>query len=196
MKISYLSNDEYIVNGIYVQNLPNCRFCVFDFEGTGINFRTEYITQIGAVIIENNNILTSKSFNSLVNSPKQIPPAVEELTGISNQDMFCAPPFPEVYEQFVEFIGSTVLVTQAGYEYDVPLLEKHCSLHNLPMIDNSIIDTKALFTNIHPDIAEVISTDFLIKYYNIDTSDLKRHDALDDCILVGRIFINIMKEYK
>lgn len=196
MKISYTSKDEYVVEGINIPNLNSCGFCVFDFEGTGINFKTEYITQIGALIFEKNNTsVTRNKFNSLVKSPKQIPPAVVELTGISNQDLLHAPSFPEVYRQFIEFIGDRVLVTQAGYEYDVPLLEKHCTLHNVPMVNNFIIDTKVLFTNLHQETEEVVSTDFLTKYYNIDTSDLKRHDALDDCLLIERIFIRIMQEY-
>ncbi|MBD0384871.1 3'-5' exonuclease [Paenibacillus sedimenti] len=193
MKISYLSKDKYEVEGIYIPNLLSNKYCVFDFEGTGINFRTEFITQIGAVIIEDN---LNKSFNSLVKSPKPIPLAVEQLTGISNHDMMHAPSFPEAYSQFIEFIGDCVLVTQAGYEYDVPLLEKLCQIHNLPFIQNGIIDTKALFTNIHQEITEVVSTDFLIKYYNIDTSNLKRHDALDDCKIIGKIFARIIKEYE
>jgi DNA polymerase III alpha subunit (gram-positive type) len=196
MQISYLSKDEYRVSGIQVKNLLENTFCVFDFEGTGIHFETECITQIGAVIVQNGSIHASGSFNSLVHSPKPIPPAIEELTGIKNQDMLNAPAFPEVYEKFIQFTRDTVLVTQAGYEYDVPLLEKYCRLHQLPMLQNPILDTKALFTYLHPDIQDVISTDFLIQYYGIDAVDIRRHDALGDCTIIGKIFINILEEYK
>lgn len=193
MKITLLSHEEYAVEDICITNLLGNRYCIFDFEGTGIIHQTEFITQIGALIVENN---MNRSFNSLVKSPKPIPPAVEELTGISNDEMVHAPLFSEAYHRFIEFIGDRILVTQAGYEYDVPLLEKHCQLYRLPFIHNQIIDIKALFTNIHPEIDDVVSTDFLIQYYSLDTSDLKRHDALDDCMLIGQIFEKVMREYE
>lgn len=196
MQISYLSKDEYRVSGVQLKNLHNHKFCVFDFEGTGIHFETECITQIGAVLVENGSIHTTGAFNSLVQSPKPIPPAIEELTGITNQDMLNAPTFPEVYEKFAQFTKDAVLVTQAGYEYDVPLLEKYCREHQLHMLHNPILDTKALFTYLHPKIQDVISTDFLIRYYAIDIGDVKRHDALGDCVIIGKIFIEIMKEYE
>ncbi|TMV50323.1 3'-5' exonuclease [Paenibacillus mesophilus] len=196
MQISYLSKDEYRVSDVQLSNLHDHKFCVFDFEGTGIHFETECITQIGAVLVEDSSIHTTCAFNSLVRSPKPIPPAIEELTGITNQDMWNTPTFPEVYENFILFTRDTVLVTQAGYEYDVPLLEKYCREHQLPMLPNPILDTKALFTYLHPDIPDVISTDFLIRYYAIDIGDVKRHDALGDCTIIGKIFIEIMEEYK
>jgi len=176
--------------------LHDRRFCVFDLEGTGIHFMTECITQIGAVRIKEGDIRPDESFNSLVKSPKPIPPAIERLTGISNEAIASAPSFPEAYERFAEFAADAVLVTQAGYEYDVPLLQHHCKQHRLPMLANPIFDTKALFTLIHPEVCEVVSTDFLIRYYGIDTNGLKRHDALDDCILIGNIFLKILQEYR
>jgi DNA polymerase-3 subunit epsilon len=193
MRISF-QDDDYTLEDINI-NLQNNRFCIFDFEGTGINHQTECITQIGAIVLENSSD-NIRSFCSFVKSPKMIPPEVEELTGISNVDMINAPIFSEVYKQFLDFIKGKILVTQAGYEYDVPLLERYCKEHNLDMFGNQVIDTKALFTNIHSEINEVISTDFLIDYYGIETGDLMRHNALDDCKLIGRIFQKIMDEYR
>jgi DNA polymerase III subunit epsilon len=69
-------------------------------------------------------------------------------------------------------------VTQAGYEFDLPLLPNECKRFNLPIMNICCLDTKALFTYLHPDIDCIISTDYLIKYYKIDDRDLKRHDAL------------------
>jgi DNA polymerase III subunit epsilon len=62
------------------------------------------------------------------------------------------------------------------------------------MILNPCLDTKALFSYLHPEIKDIIWTDYLIKYYNIYDKDLKRHDALGDSILIGRIFLRIVEE--
>lgn len=64
------------------------------------------------------------------------------------------------------------------------------------MIQNSCLDTKALFSYLHPEIREIVWTDYLIKYYNIYYKDLRRHDALGDSILIGRIFLRILEEFK
>ncbi|QYR22323.1 hypothetical protein KZ483_04850 [Paenibacillus sp. sptzw28] len=69
-------------------------------------------------------------------------------------------------------------------------------MSNLALFENSVIDTKALFTKIRPELFEVFSTDFLVKYYKIKANDIKRHDALGDCVLISRILDQILTEYK
>jgi DNA polymerase-3 subunit epsilon/DNA polymerase-3 subunit alpha (Gram-positive type) len=88
------------------------------------------------------------------------------------------------------------MVTQAGYEYDLPMIRRHCRMSSLSFFENRIIDTKALFANLHPELFEVFSTDYLVRYYQIETNDIKRHDALGDCALISRILDHILMEYK
>lgn len=127
---------------------------------------------------------------------KPIPEAVERFTGIYNLYVEHAPRFNEVYSGFIDFIKDSVLVTQAGYEFDLPLLRNECKRLTFPMMNICCLDTKALFTYLHPVIDCIISTDYLIKYYKIDDRDLKRHDALGDSILIGRIFLSILGEFQ
>lgn len=87
-----------------------------------------------------------------------------------------------------------VLITHAGYEFDLPLLRNECNRNNLTMIQNPCLDTKALFSYLHPEVQEIVWTDYLIRYYNIYDKDLRRHDALGDSILIGRIFLRILEE--
>jgi DNA polymerase-3 subunit epsilon len=96
----------------------------------------------------------------------------------------------------VEFTKDTILVTHAGYEFDMPLLRNECERNNLKFLNNVVLDTKALFTLLHPEVSEIIWTDYLIKYYEINDQDLKRHDALGDSILIGRIFRRLLQEFR
>ncbi|MDF2659012.1 MAG: polymerase epsilon subunit-like 3-5 exonuclease [Paenibacillus sp.] len=196
MNVTFLSSDLYRVDGLRISGLKDRTYCVFDLEGTGIDYTKEYITQIGAIRIERGTIPEGGRFSSLVRSPKPIPPAIERLTGITNADMARAPGFPEVYADFVRFAEDAVLVTQAGYEYDMNLLQKQCGMSGLSMAGNPVIDTKAMFTHIHPEIDAVVSTDFLLNYYRIDADDVPRHDALGDSVLIGRILLRILDEYR
>ncbi|MBD3922944.1 3'-5' exonuclease [Paenibacillus sp. PR3] len=196
MEIKTISDTEYVVSGVSITNISEQRFCVFDFEATGINHETEHITQIGAVIIENGVILENKTFNSYIKSPKPIPEAVERYTGIYNSFLEDAPNLKDKYNDFLEFAKDCILITHAGYEFDLPLLSNECRRYNLPMLTNPCLDTKALFSYLHPEIKGIIWTDYLIKYYNINDKDLRRHDALGDSILIGRIFLRILEEFQ
>ncbi|EPY09282.1 DNA polymerase III subunit alpha [Paenibacillus alvei TS-15] len=196
MNVSNISNEEYELSGLTIKDLLNQQYCVFDFEGTGIDHHLDHITQIGALKLDASGIQDEDPFVTLVRSPKPIPEHIAELTGITNEAIYEALDFAQVYEAFTEFIGERILVTQAGYEYDIPLLRKECEQARLPMINNLVVDMKAMFTNIHPELADIPSTDFLIQYYQVDGSDLARHDAVGDSILISRLFAKILEEYK
>lgn len=196
VEIRFLSDLEYAVSGLAVKDILKQRYCVFDLEATGINHETEHITQIGAVIIENGTVQESQTFNSYVQPLKPIPEAVERFTGIYNINVERAPRFNEVYSGFIDFIKDSVLVTHAGYEFDLPLLRNENKRFGLPMVNNVCLDTKALFTYLHPEIDGILSTDYLIKHYKIDDRDLKRHDALGDSILIGRLFLSVLEEFQ
>jgi len=191
--ISLISDAVYEVEGIQISNLHNRTYCIFDLEGTGIFPESEYITQFGAVLYENGKI--AGTFRSPVKSPKRIPDTVEALTGVTNEIMAGAATFPEAYKQFLDFCGDAVLVAQAGYEYDLPMIRRHCRDHGLTFFTNPVIDTKALFAHIHRELYDVFSSDYLIRYYHIDDSDIKRHDALEDCVLISRFLHSILAEY-
>ncbi|SEA35214.1 PolC-type DNA polymerase III [Paenibacillus sp. 276b] len=194
MKITFMP-DKYTVEELKVPHLQDRMYCIFDLEGTGINPGEESVTQFGAMNYKKGESLDS-SFSSLVRASKPIPEAVAKLTGISNEEMIQAPSFAEAYQAFLEFIGDKVLVTQAGYEYDLPILKRHCDMNGLMMFSNPVLDTKAMFTYIHPEISEVISTDFLIRYYELNTDGIHRHDALADCSVIARIFEHVLNEYQ
>ena len=196
MKIDFISDTEYLVSGVHIKDFANERFCIFDFEATGINHEVDNITQIGAVFFEGNSILTDKTFNTYIKPLKPIPEAVERYTGIYNSEIQGAPTIKEIYHEFVEFTKDTILVTHAGYEFDLPLLRRECKRNKLIMINNRVIDTKALFSFLYPDVKEIIWRDYLINFYQIDDKDLKRHDALGDSILIGRIFQRLLREFK
>ncbi|MGF9695772.1 3'-5' exonuclease [Paenibacillus sp. MABNR03] len=186
--------DRYVVDDLYVPELHERLYCIFDLEGTGIHPEQESITQFGAMDYKRGQTRNS-TFSSFSRASKPIPNAVAKLTGISNEDMITAPAFTEAFHAFSSFVGDKILVTHAGYEYDLPILKRHCEQLGVSMFTNKVLDTKAMFTYIHPEVREVISTDFLIQYYNINTVGIRRHDALADCGIIARILGQLLQEY-
>jgi DNA polymerase III epsilon subunit-like protein len=105
-----------------------------------------------------------------------------------------APDFVSVCEGFRDFCGDAVLVTQCGYEFDFPLLDRECERVGMLPMPNVRLDTKAIFAVLHPDRSETFSTDFLCDYYGINRSVFKRHDALGDARLIAQIFRDELAE--
>lgn len=193
MKITHLSDAEYRVSDVRVDNLFEQRYCVFDFEATGPNPESDYITQIGAVVVDA-ACRTYRQYSTLVRPPKPIPEKIEKLTGIRNLDVRDAPCFAEVFDDFMKMAEGSVLVTQAGYEYDYWLMAEECRRNDIPLPELAMIDTKALFTFLYPEVSEVVSTDFLIRRFGVDDRDIQRHNALGDSLLIARLFGKLLEE--
>jgi DNA polymerase III, epsilon subunit and related 3''-5'' exonucleases len=191
MRIEHVSDTEYEISDLFVERLHERRFCIFDLEATGPDPEQDRVTQIGAVRVSGGGIEPSP-FVTLVRPPIPIPAPIERLTGIRNEDAAGAPLFPEAYRAFTAYAADRVLVTQAGYEYDGPLLERECGRHGLDPPGNLLLDTKVLFAHAFPEIDEIPSTDFLIRFFGIDDGDLRRHDALGDAHLIARILIRLL----
>ncbi len=193
MRIKNLSDSEYVITDFILQEIDKRRFCVFDCEATGPDEMNDQIIQIGAVILgENGSVI--EQYMTLVRPAKPIPEFIESLTGISNSDVEKAHAFSSIIDEFYAFIKGCVLVTQAGYEYDLPLLREECKRNNKTLDLPIALDTKALFTYLHPEITDIVSTNFLIRYYKIDDTDFQRHDALGDSILISKIFNKMIGE--
>lgn len=196
MRIEHISDAEYEISGLVVERLHERRFCVFDLEATGPDQNRDHITQIGAVNVSGSGKIDTQPFVALVRPPVPIPEPIERLTGIRNEDVADAPLFPEAYRSFRAYAADRVLVTQAGCEYDSPLLARECGRHGLDPPGNALLDTKVLFTYAFPEIDEIPSTDFLIRFFGIEAGDLPRHDALGDALLIGRILSRLLAAYR
>lgn len=194
MRLKMLSEQAYEVSGLSIRNIQTQKFCVFDLEATGIQIDTERIIQIGAVHMDSSGVNSEETFMTYIKPNKPIPKEIETLTGIYNADVENAPKLEEAYGSFLDFADDCILVTHAGYEFDLPLLHRECDRQNLAVPTSPCIDTKALFTYLHPEIDAIISTDFLLQYYELDSKRKQRHDALGDSLLIGEIFLNMLKE--
>lgn len=183
-----------MVTDIHVPNVCGTKYCVFDFEATGIDHESEYITQIGAVIVDNMQIMQRNTFDCLVRPPKKIPSKIEAYTSITNNMVMSAPDFSEVFWSFREFVGDAVMVAQCGFEFDYALLDNECMRNNCPRMVNQRLDTKVMYAAIHGDEDATFSTDYLIQKYAVKKEDLRRHSAIGDSIAVARILCEILKE--
>ena len=99
------------------ETTPLCdtTFVVIDLETTGMTPGIDAITEIGAVRVTGGVI--EKEFATLVNPEQPISPFIEDLTGITNQQVRDAPTIDVVFPSLLEFIsGSTLVAHNASFD--------------------------------------------------------------------------------
>lgn len=81
---------------------------VLDLETTGLNPRTDKIIEIGALLVEDGEILDT--FSTFVNPGRKLLPQTTEITGITDEMLEHAPVFADIAEKLLAFLGEYVLL--------------------------------------------------------------------------------------
>lgn len=122
----------------YNKKIMGRKIVVFDLETTGLNVESDQITEIGAVKIDNGNII--ERFSTFVKPTKRIPYDVTKLTGITNEMVENAPPVEFVIRDFFNFAEGCVLCGHNIINFDLPIIKREAMAIGLSF-DNEIIDT-------------------------------------------------------
>jgi len=163
---------------------------VLDIETTGLSFRTEKITELGAVIYKNGEVVDS--FECFVNPEKPIPAEVVEVTHITDEMVKNAETIEKVLPKFLEFIGNRVIVAHNA-DFDVGFIKYNAEKIDIKL-ENTYIDTLRLAKDLFPDYKKyklgIIAEKLGIK---VDVA----HRALDDVITLVKVFkvmLDMLKE--
>ncbi len=93
--------------GTNLYSLPTS-FVAVDTETTGLDFDLCNIIEIGAVKVNDGQIIDS--FKSLVKVDEKLPPFIVHLTGITDEMLADAPSLKEVMTDFDAFVGDSILL--------------------------------------------------------------------------------------
>ncbi|HEY5918594.1 MAG TPA: 3'-5' exonuclease [Chryseolinea sp.] len=124
-------------------NYPN-KYVVFDFETTGFDPKECKILEIGAIKVVPG--VPDTEFTAILNWGVEIPEKITEITGIT-QEMADAGSNPEeVKKNFLDFIGSDILVGHNIYNFDLKFLKNFVDAthYNHDELMLSFIDTAVL----------------------------------------------------
>lgn len=164
-------------------------FICFDIETTGLSPLSDKITEIGAVKIENGEVVDT--FSTFANPEMPIPAKIVALTGITDDMVKDAPSQDEAVSAFLEFAGDNVLVAHNA-PFDTSFIRKACE--NMGVDYNyTSIDTVAISRAILPDIKNV-KLDTVATYLKL--GKFNHHRACDDAEILSRIFINLCQRLK
>ncbi len=138
-KLSAMEQDTMFEHkDLYNAKIMGRTIVVFDIETTGLNFEEDQIIELGAVKIENGNII--EKFSTFVKPTKRISFDITHLTGITNEMVEDAPPVEYVIKDFYEFTRGCVLCGHNVIGFDIKFIKREGE--NLGLnFDNELIDT-------------------------------------------------------
>ena len=164
---------------------------VLDTETTGISVRDGHrIVEIGCIELEN-LVSTKKTFHCYLNPETKVSEKALEVHGYTDEFLSKQVKFIDVVDKFLDFIDGKRLVIHNA-EFDLSHLNNELNLLGKSKIKNEVIDTLALARDKFP--GSPISLDALCKRYNIDNTKRTKHNALIDCDLLAKVYINLLDQ--
>ncbi len=186
----HLNDDtlELIENNSDKRNFSETEFVVFDLETTGAKTPPCRVTEIGAYRVKNGKIIGE--FQTLVNPEISIPFFISQLTGITDSMVRNAPRFCDVAEEFLDFIGDSVLVAHNA-QFDMRFLNHEIGrIHEDYRVANPHLCTVRISRKLLPHI-ENHRLNTLADYYRVAL--VNHHRASDDAYATAQIFVNLLE---
>ena len=181
-------DDMLTVNGDTALPL-DCDFVAFDIETTGLDGEKDHITEIGAVLFSGGRV--QKSYQTFVNPGVPIPPEIVTLTGITDRDVYDAPPEAKAVGEFLAFVGDRPLVAHNA-QFDVGFIARVAAGAGLPF-DPVYVDTLPLAQSLLPELKRH-KLDAVSRA--LDLPDFRHHRASDDAAVAGHIFVELQQRLR
>ena len=166
----------------------NGEFCVFDTETTGLDPGVEYLTEIGAVIVRNGEVV--EEFDTFVKPGKAITSKITELTGITNEMVADAPGEAEALKAFLDFVDGRILVGHNAHSFDIRFLRaaaKRSGIEFEPTYIDTLTMAQAMYPGLHNYKQGTINKHLELPAY-------EAHRACEDSAALGRIFCVMLKD--
>lgn len=178
-----------VIDGYQDQDFDS-EYVVFDVETTGFNCKRDRIIEISAVKVVNGQ--KGEIFHSFLNPNCDIPEVIQNLTGISNEDVATAPSFGEIYKDFQSFVGERTLVAHNA-SFDMRFLRAESDRIGMPC-EYASLDTVAMCRLLVPEMGRH-SLDHACRYFHIEPANY--HNALNDSTATADLLLclfDLMKE--
>ncbi|WP_373476614.1 DNA polymerase III subunit epsilon [Sphingorhabdus sp.] len=165
------------------------REIIFDTETTGFDPLTgDRIVEIGCIEMVG-RVMTGVTYHAYFNPQRPMPPAAEQVHGLSDRFLSDKPLFAHKAEELLAFLGDSPLVAHNA-SFDFGFLNTELQLCGQATVDmGRMVDTVALARVKHPGAK--LSLDALCTRYGIDRSHRVKHGALLDAELLAHLYIEL-----
>lgn len=183
------------------------RLIILDTETTGLNPRDGHrIVEIGCVEMINRQ-LTGRNYHVYIKpldqrgQVLQMDQEVINIHGLTNAFLDDKPTFPEVVDDFIDFIRGAELVIHNA-KFDVGFMNHEFSLFNftknasnkVPMTEDICTVTDTLKTS-KDEFGSPKTLDYLARFYKVDKLvDRTYHGALIDAQLLAFVYIEMTRK--
>ena len=167
------------------------REIALDTETTGLDPKDGHrLVEIGAIELINHIPSARDPFHIYINPQRSMPEDAYAVHGISEAFLQDKPPFSEVAQSFLDFVGDSPLVIHNA-AFDMKFINYELSLVGRDEIPVSrAIDTVTMARKKFP--GSPVNLDALCKRFNIDNSNRTLHGALIDADLLAGVYIELL----
>ena len=174
------------------------RLVVFDTETTGLLFSRDEIIEFAAAVVENRNGFPTvvEEYDELIAlSPGGfVPPKIEQLTGISTQDLReKGLPKTRVAQDIARMIKGNTLLLAYNAHFDLSFLYYFLLRHGDPMIlkGKDKLDLLTVYKDRRPYPHKLCNA---IEAYGLEGRVVNSHRAVDDCVATVAVMEEMEKE--
>lgn len=160
-----------------------------DTETTGLEHRLGHrVIEIGCVEMINRR-LTNRHFHRYLNPDRDIDAGALAVHGISLEFLQDKPRFPEIADEFLDFVrGAELIIHNAPF--DIGFLNAELALLDMAPVEtvcHGIIDSLRLAKELHPGKKNNLNV--LCDRYGIDNSKRTLHGALLDAEILAEVYV-------
>jgi DNA polymerase-3 subunit epsilon len=165
------------------------RSVLFDAETTGLDpLAGHRIIEVAALELVN-DLPTGRHFHALIHPERDVPEDAVRIHGITLAHLAGRPRFAELAEEVLGFLGEGMLVAHNA-PFDFAFLNAELALLGLPaLVPARMVDTLALARTRFPGLPN--SLDALCRRFGIDLSERTTHNALLDCRLLAKVYVEL-----
>ncbi|WP_088815109.1 MULTISPECIES: ATP-dependent DNA helicase DinG [Listeria] len=165
------------------------KYVVVDLETTGNQAsRDDRIIQFAATLVEGKQIV--ETFSTYINPLKPVPPFIQELTGITPDDLSDAPLFEDVADTILALLDDTIFVAH-NVNFDWTFLQKEMRRAGRPLSKMKLLDTVEMARILYPSVDSYKLQDLADEFGFIHENP---HKADSDALVTAELFLQCVEK--
>ena len=175
--------------------IDRVRFVALDSETTGLNPHTDRIITIGAVAVQQGDIVLDDSFEALLKVVRNT--AAVTVHGITRDESQHGVDEPAAIRQFLDYLQDGVIVGH-HINHDISTLNAACQRHWGFELQNRSLDTMDLALHLERSGAfaereriREFTLDSLCQMFDVIPHD--RHTAAGDAFITAQVFLRLLR---
>ncbi|KAB2335158.1 exonuclease domain-containing protein [Bacillus mesophilum] len=182
---------EIAANDIMNMPLRRLNAVVFDIETTGFYpEKGDQILSIGAVKIQNGELLENESFYTLIHTSKTLSDEIALLTGIKQEHLADAPMITDALMQFFKYVKDLPLIAHHS-SHEKKFMQQVCWANFKTPFRHRLFDTSFLYRLVEQEERSIKLED-CCKRHGIEVYN--RHHALGDAILTAKLWLKYCQD--